>query len=300
MVPPIDCTVSCGTLASVRGALSWATAELGRGGVESSRRVAEDLLAHSLEIERGRLYLEDDRCLSSGESAAIRYLVAERRSGRPTAYIMGRVGFYNLILNIDRRALIPRPETELLIDRALIRLNESAHRRSRVVDIGCGCGNIALALTREYPDAVVMASDISPVALDLARANARILGMDGRVSFREGDLFEPWSEFREGGFDLILANPPYLNDREWARTPPEVRMYEPAVALQGGLDGLDVIRRIVQETPRYLKPGGHLIFEIGAGQGEAVRELLEANKGLTFSRITRDYGGRDRVVEADK
>ncbi len=137
-------------------------------------------------------------------------------------------------------------------------------------------------------------------ALSLARENAEELGLTDRICFRDGDLFDPWEDHKETGFDLILSNPPYLSDKEWAQTPPEVRIYEPAGALRGGIDGLDVIRRLVAASPGYLKPGGHLIFEIGADQGEAVRKLIDKNDNLEFSGITRDYSGRDRVVTANR
>lgn len=285
---------------TIRATLEWAEDELEREGIEEPRLDAEYLLAHCLGIERWQLYCLGNRVLTDREEAIWRRLLQERRNRRPLAYIIGWTGFYNLDLRTDPRALIPRPETELLVERAIALLEGSSAGPAEVVDLGCGGGTIALALAREYPAAVIGASDLSPAALELARENAESSGLADRVTFRQGDLLAPWADRREDGFDLILSNPPYLSDREWARTPPEVRMYEPAGALQGGLDGLDVIRRIVQKSPDYLKPGGHLIFEIGAGQGEAVRELLEVNKGLTFFGITRDYGGMDRVVEAYK
>ncbi len=284
----------------VRDLLDRAVSELESHGIENFRYEAEQILSHCLETESWRLRIEGSRSLTSEEQAEFSRLIAERLDHHPLAYIRGWAGFYNLVLKSDRRGLIPRPETEILVDQALAVLNRSPIQYPDVVDLGCGSGSIALALAGESSGANIRASDISTKALALARENAEDLGLTDRICFRLGDLFEPWKAYKETGFDLILSNPPYLSDREWEHTPPEVRMYEPVGALKGGLDGLDVIRRIIGESPGYLKPGGHLIFEIGADQGEAVRQLVDKNNELEFAGITRDYSGRDRVVTANK
>ncbi|MFH1037367.1 MAG: peptide chain release factor N(5)-glutamine methyltransferase [PVC group bacterium] len=286
--------------AAIRTELSRAGDLLEKSGVENPRLDAEHLLAHCLGTERGRLYLDPDRVLTTGESERFWELLEERRDRRPLAYIRGWAGFYSLVLKTDARALIPRPESELLIDRALAILEGCRSRPPEVVDLGCGCGTLALALAKEAPGVVIRASDISGAALDLARENAVSLGLADAVSFRPGDLFSPWEDRRPAGFDLVVANPPYLSDREWEEAPPEVRRHEPAEALRGGPDGLGVIRRIVRESPRYLKPGGVLLFEIGAAQGAAARALVESVEGFAFVEIIRDYSGRDRVVAAGK
>jgi release factor glutamine methyltransferase len=285
---------------TVRDLLDRAIFELESHGIENYRHEAEEIFSHCLKIEGWRLKIEGSRSITSEEEAEFSRLIAERLGHHPLAYIRGWAGFYNLVLKSDRRGLIPRPETEILVDRALEVLNRSPVSHPEVVDLGCGAGSIALAVAGEYSGANIRASDVSTEALALASENAEDLGLTDRISFRQGDLFEPWKDYKETGFDLILSNPPYLSDREWAQTPPEVRMYEPVGALKGGLEGLDVIRRIIQESPDYLKPGGHLIFEIGADQGEAVRQIVDENDKLQFLDITRDYSGRDRVVTANK
>lgn len=285
---------------TVRDVLSRAVFELESNGIENFRHEAEQILSHCLKIESWRLYIEEGRSITLEEEAEFSRLIEERLDHHPLAYIRGWAGFYNLVLKADKRGLIPRPETEILVEQALAVLNRSPVSHPDVVDLGCGSGSISLALAGELSGAKIQASDTSMEALALARENAEDLGLTNRICFRQGDLFDPWEDYKETGFDLILSNPPYLSDQEWDQAPPEVRMYEPAGALRGGVNGLDVIRRIIEASPGYLKPGGHLIFEIGADQGEVVRQLVDENNGLKFSRITKDYSNRDRVVVANK
>jgi release factor glutamine methyltransferase len=283
---------------TVSDLLARAVFELESNGIENSRHEAEQILAHCLKIESWRLYIEGVRPVTSHQKAEFHRLIAKRLDHHPLAYIRGWVGFHNLVLKADRRGLIPRPETEILVDRTLAELNRSPVLQPDVVDLGCGSGSIALALAGEHSGANILASDISTEALALARENAEDLKLTDRINFRHGDLFEPWKDYRENGFDFILSNPPYLSERELKLAPPEVIRNEPISALNGGPDGLSVIRRLVRESSNYLKSGGWLIFEIGADQGEAVREIVDTNKELEFFGITRDYSGRDRVVAA--
>ncbi len=300
MISLVDSSARSETTNTVRVTLEWAEAELERQGIEEPRLDAEHLLAHCLGIERWRLRIDGCRVLAPDERKIFRGLLGERLTRRPLAYILGWAGFYNLVLAVDERALIPRPETEVLVDRACGFLNESPVDRPDILDLGCGCGCVALSMAREYPDAVIKASDISSEALCLACSNADGPGIASGIIFREGDLFEPWEDCRETGFDLILVNPPYLSKVELAAAPPEVRRYEPDSALNGGEDGLAVIRRLILESPAYLKSGGRLLFEIGADQGKAVQAMVESAEDLVFSKIIKDYCRRDRVVEAIK
>jgi release factor glutamine methyltransferase len=240
-------------------------------GVENPRLDAEAILAHCLGIETWRLLLERERVLSPAEETDFQRLLEARRRRRPLAYILGEVGFHDLVLAVDPRALIPRPETEILVEEAIRFLEGKV--APEVIEIGCGTGAIALALVRQLPGAEIGVSDISPAALVLARKNAARLGLGERIDFRSGDLFAPWADRRGRGVDLVVANPPYLSREELAAAPPEVRDYEPREALDGGEDGRAVIRRLAAEAPRYLRPGGRLLIEIGARQGAAVREL---------------------------
>ncbi|MDP8236536.1 MAG: peptide chain release factor N(5)-glutamine methyltransferase [Candidatus Erginobacter occultus] len=308
---------------------------LAAAGVENPRLDAEHLLAHCLGIEPWRLLLERERVLNPAQEAQFQLLLEARRLRRPLAYILGEAGFYDLVLSVDPRALIPRPETELLVEKALQILEGTTG--PEVIEIGCGSGAIVLALARRLPSGRIGASDVSQAALDLAKENAARLGLEGRIDFRPGDLFAPWPDRRGRGVDLVVANPPYLSREELDTAPPEVRDYEPREALEGGEDGLAVIRRLVGEAADYLRPGGRLLFEIGSGQGQAVRELSgpaapviarsEATKqsqlgsnsagqvsvedcfapsapamtdsvaaGLELIELAKDYCGRDRVA----
>jgi len=289
---------TCTEYDTVRSLLTWAVSELESGRIENPRHEAEQLLSFCLNIASWRLYIEGGCPVTSNQEAEFRRLIAVRLDHRPLAYIRGWAGFYNLVLKADKRGLIPRPETEILVDRTLVELNRYPVPQPDIVDLGCGSGSIALALAGEYSGANILASDISTEALALARENAEDLKLTDRINFRHGDLFDPWNDYRETGFDFILSNPPYLSECELTLAPPEVIRNEPIPALNGGLDGLSVIRRLVRESSDYLKYGGWLIFEIGADQGEAAREIVDANKELEFSGITRDYSGRDRVVSA--
>ncbi len=279
---------------TVGDALREAAEVLAGAGVENPRLDAEAILAHCLETEPWRLRLSRERDLTPGEASGFRLLLELRRARRPPAYILGWAGFHDLVLASDPRALIPRPETELLVEKTLEFLEGKS--RPEVIEIGCGSGAVALALARQLPGAGIGASDISPSALELARENAARLGLADRIDFREGDLFTPWTGLRGRGADLIVSNPPYLTREELAAAPPEVRDFEPREALDGGEDGLAVIRRLVGEAPDYLRPTGRLLIEIGAGQGETARNLAGKIGGWEYFQLVRDYCGRDRVA----
>lgn len=272
---------------------------LRRRGVTHARYSAEVLLASCLALARAQLYLSSSRSLSPEEEECF-FRLLSRRSGRtPLAYLTGTAGFYNLELRADRRALIPRPETELLVEECLDRIPAVGSGPCRVLDLGCGGGAIALALAAET-DAEIFASDLSAPALDLARENAFCLDLTGRVRFLQGDFFQPWRDSPPGGFDLIVSNPPYVSGSEIDRLPDEVRLHEPLLALSGGRDGLTVIRRLIEESPLYLRPDGFLVFEIGAGQAIQVNELIISNNYFCPLKIIKDYNEHDRVIVAQK
>lgn len=285
---------------TVRNILEHAVLKIGNHDIENPRYEAEQILSDCLKLESWRLYAEPRRSLTPGEQLKFRRKLKKRLDHYPLAYIRGWTGFYNLILKTDKRGLIPRPETEILVDRALITLNQISACNPQVADLGCGAGGIALAMIEERPNILLRASDISRESLDLAEENAKNLGLIDRIIFRQGDLFQPWEDFRGNGFDMIVSNPPYLTERELASAPPEVVLHEPVQALYGGPDGLTVIRALIRESPNYLNSGGWLIFEIGAEQGNAVRRLLDQTGKMEFAEITKDYSGRDRVVAAYK
>jgi release factor glutamine methyltransferase len=270
---------------TAREALAGAAAELAEAGCPSPRVDAEWLLAHELGISRTELYADGARELGPAEEAAFSVLVRRREAREPLAYILGMWGFRRLTLRLDRRALIPRPETEVLVERCLALLSSSA--APRVLDIGVGSGAIALAIVDEHPGARVVATDNSADALALAAENCARLGLGDRVELVEGELFASCA----GPFDLVVSNPPYVAPGELDRLEPELR-YEPREALVG----VGRHEAVGAAALRVLRPGGPLVLEAGDGQAPVVAEALR-RLGFTGVRVTRDLAGRDRVVE---
>ena len=240
-----------------------------------------------------RVYMELDRPLTNDELGAIRALVARRRKLEPIAYILGRREFYGRVFEVTPAVLVPRPETELVVERALGLLAPGSD--ARVLDLCTGSGAIAVSIAAERPEVKVDATDLSAAALEVARRNALAHGVSERVRLLEGDLFAPLPN--DARYALIVANPPYIPDAEVATLAPDVAAWEPHLALAGGPDGLAIVRRIVAGAPRVLAPGGHLVFEIGKGQAQAVLALLGA-PSWTHACAHQDLARIDRVVEA--
>ena len=262
-------------------------------GIATPRLDAELLLCHALRCDRVRLYMDMQRPLERGELEAVRALVVRRRAREPVAYILGKREFYRYELEVTRDVLVPRPETELLCDRALELLPESA---TRALDLCTGSGAIALVLALMRPSLEVDATDISPDALAVAARNLERHGAQTRVRLHRGDLFAALPEQRE--YPLIVANPPYVAERDRESLAPEVERFEPHVALFGGRDGLDVIRRLCAESPSWLAPGGVLLFEIGHDQATETSALLAATGAFCEPVIHKDLARIDRLVEA--
>jgi release factor glutamine methyltransferase len=262
-------------------------------GIESARLNAELLVGHALGLKRMQLYLQFERPLAEAELEKIRPLVRRRGQHEPVQYILGTADFHGLHLKVDRRALIPRPETELLVELAV---RELAAPPARILDLGTGSGAIALALAAQYPDSQVTAVDLSAEALALAAENAAATGLTERVQLFASNWFEQVPA--EARFELIAANPPYLSEAETAAAAPEVREFEPRTALTStGPDGLADLRAIVAAAPRHLAPGGLLALETGIAQHAALRPLA---REAGFSRVESrpDLTGRDRFVLA--
>lgn len=266
----------------VRQLLGDAEQTLAAAGVETPRLDAEVLLAEATASTRPEVIasLVD---VSDQQLAVFEKWIARRELREPVAYITGRKGFRRIELAVDRRVLIPRPETELLVAVAKI------DRPCGILDLATGSGAVALALFDELPDATITAADISSDALDVARANAERL--NANVAFVQSDLLDSI----DGVYDAITANLPYVTKAELARLQPEITEYEPALALDGGEDGLDLVRRLAQQAPAQLKPGGLLALEIGDEQGEATAEILR-EAGFKHVERHRDLTERDRVV----
>jgi release factor glutamine methyltransferase len=261
-----------------------------RIGGESARADAELLLAFVLGRDRAWLMVHGEAECAVGEVSRFQELVARRAAGEPVAYLLGRRGFWTLDLAVAPGVLIPRPETELLVEFALARIAREAP--ATVLDLGTGSGAIALAVAAERPRAVVVAVDASAEALAVARANAARLGLS-RVEFLHGDWFAPLAARR---FDLVLANPPYIADDDPHLAQGDLR-FEPRGALASGPDGLDAIRRIAAGAPAHLAPGGHIAIEHGFAQAAAVRALLQA-AGLREAASIRDLAGHERISHA--
>ncbi len=279
----------------------WSAEYLAGKGIESSRLDAEYLLAGVLGLDRLQLYLQFERPLEAAELAAFKPLLLRRASREPLQYIQGRVAFRELELSVDARALIPRPETEELVDHVLAWLGRQGEESPpgtgmTAVDLGTGTGAIALSLAVEGGFARILATDVSREALGLARENWERVASDrdlepDRVEFRHGDLFEPLGDRR---FHVVVSNPPYVEASQRESLQPEVGDWEPGSALFAGPDGLDVVRRIVGSASRYMEDGGLLVVEIGAGQGPVALELPAP--GLVNLRVAKDLTGRDRFL----
>jgi release factor glutamine methyltransferase len=250
-------------------------------GVENPRLNAEHLLAHALGLKRMELYLQFDRPLSEAERAPLRDLVKRRGAREPLQHVLGTAEFHGRTFACDKRALVPRPETEQLVE--LVVELAKANSAPTLLDIGTGSGVIALTLALEIPSATVHATDLSPDALALAADNATRHALTDRVTLHQADLLPPG----DTKFDLIIANLPYIPADEIAALSPEVR-HDPVSALDGGPDGLDLVRRIIDTAPDRLAPGGALLLEIGAGQADAVNALLSARKFRDIS-VRPDY-----------
>jgi len=270
------------------GALSAASARLAEAGVDSARLEAELLLARACDdCARALLYAELDRELTPEQIAAFEANVSRREQREPLAYVLGEWGFRRLTLKTDRRALIPRPETEVVVERALEHIREQPD--PDVLDVGTGTGAIALAIADEHDGARVTAVDVSPAAIALARENRDLTGVNGRVELIEHDLT---SGLGESQFDLVVSNPPYVEPGELETLQPEVRDWEPHVALVAE-GATEAVARAATEA---LRPGGWLVLETAASAGERMRSLLD-DLGYEAVAITPDLAGRDRVVE---
>ncbi|MGE5576345.1 MAG: peptide chain release factor N(5)-glutamine methyltransferase [Syntrophothermus sp.] len=273
-------------------------------GIPNPRLDAEVLLAHLLGVERIRLYVEHDRPLMPDELAGYRELVARRARRAPVAYLTGRKEFMGLDLAVDSGVLIPRPETELLVERALAWCRAEMEQSRSVVhlaDIGTGSGAIAVALAKNLPKSAAYATDISAAALAVAAANAEKHGVGSRIKFFEGDLAGPlYEEGLAGRLDLLASNPPYVPRRTAGELPPEVVRYEPEVALFGGEDGLKFYEPLVGQAGELLRGGGLLIMEIGHDQAATVTEFIAREGNFGDPTVIKDYAGHDRVVFAHK
>jgi release factor glutamine methyltransferase len=273
--------------------LQWTTDYFKRQGIENGRSTAEVLMTHCLQCERIDLYLRHDQPLQENELARFKALIQRRGQREPDAYITGQKEFWSLPFKVTPAVLIPRPETECLVEAALERFpgDDAIH----VLELGTGSGAISVVLAHERPHWHIRASDISTAALGVARQNARRILHTEQIEFFNGSWFEPF-QGDKGGFDLVISNPPYIRAGDLIELEPEVRLFEPVAALDGGEDGLACLRHIIRSAPDYLKPSGWLILEMGYDQGMAVEDIGRQQGAYQMVEVAKDYSGLDRVA----
>jgi release factor glutamine methyltransferase len=274
--------------------IQWTTEHFQGKGLDSPRLEAEVLLAHLMGIDRMGLYLNYDRPLKEEERTAYREMIQRRTGGEPSAYIIGRKEFWSLRFAVNSECLIPRPETEHLVEEA-VRIGKGLQPPLRVLEIGHGCGAVAIALAKELEEAEIVATDISPGAHALAQENAEAHGVSGRIRFVLGDLYPSG----EGPFSLICSNPPYIPTEEILQLAPEVRDYEPLTSLDGGEDGLRFFQEIARGAPACLAEGGWLLLEMGKGQSPQVSTILQ-ERGFSHIDLAPDHAGVQRVIRAQR
>lgn len=286
---------------TVRRILEWTTAFFARKQIEPARLSAELLLAHVLASPRIKLYIEYDRVLSDHDLSSYRALVRRAANQEPIAYLTGRAHFFNLEFDVTPEVLIPRPDTETLVENVLQTVrHQSGLEAPRILDLCTGSGCIAAAIAHHLKTATLVATDLSPAAVAIARQNLAKLGLADRVTIEEGDLFEPISRLVDPRpFQIIVSNPPYIPTNQIETLDRSVRDYEPISALDGGLDGLTFHRRILTETPDRLVTGGYIFLEIAFDQGEAAMEVAsEHASAFHDARLLKDFAGHNRVLTA--
>ena len=286
----------------VRDLLHVTAEYLEKKGIDSPRLTAEILLAHKLNVDRVTLYLNFDQPLTENELSGYRTLIQKRTKREPLQYITGTQEFWSLEFVVTPQVLIPRPETELLVEQAIERLKvfpAVENHTPRILDLGTGCGAIAISLAKEVQQTKIWATDISAGALELARLNAEKHGIADKIRFIQGNL---WESLLDQGvtFDIILSNPPYIASEEFKDLAPEVRDYEPRLALDGREGGMHFIEKIISEAPAFMNPGGWIMLEMAPGQTEKALELIGEIKEYGEKTRIKDYSHLYRVVMAQR
>jgi release factor glutamine methyltransferase len=283
---------------TVRRLLEWTTPFFKRKGVDSPRLAAELLLGHVLTIPRIKLYTDYERELDARQLDAYRELVRRAAEEEPVAYLTGRAHFFNLEFEVTREVLIPRADTETLVENVIQLVRRQPGLESpRVLDLCTGSGCIAAAIAHNVKSAVVIATDLSPAAVAVARKNLDRLGLSQRVTVEAGDLFAPLDRMVDRQpFHLLVANPPYIPTGQIPQLDRSVRDYEPLSALDGGLDGLAIHRRILAESPPHLLPGAHVFLEIAFDQADPARQIAAQHPEFSDIRILKDQAGNNRVL----
>ncbi|MEE8259900.1 MAG: peptide chain release factor N(5)-glutamine methyltransferase [Nitrospinaceae bacterium] len=284
---------------TLRSVLREAAETLSSNHIEQARLESEILLAHFLGLRKEDIIIYSDQELTDPQEEKFQQLVERRCRKEPLAYIVGHREFWSLEFKVNPKVLIPRPETEGVVERLLnLAGDETSEKVILMLDVGTGSGILAIVAALEFPKARITAVDNSGDALEVARENALWHQVAERIEFLEMDLMRDWDLPKNDLYDYIFSNPPYIPSRELKQLMPDVRDYEPREALDGGPDGLACYRCIVANAFPYLKPGGHLIFEVGDDQAGPVQRSLQAHGGLDEIEIVQDLSGRDRVVSA--
>lgn len=266
---------------------------LQQAGIDQAKAEVESILCHLLDTDRMHLYLDGSRLLSNSTLTELDRIIQQRASRYPLQYILGEAWFYGRKFYVSPTVMVPTPETEVLCETALGFVREKQMSKPRILDLGVGAGVIAVTLAGELPDCTVLGVDISQPAIEVAQRNARELRVVDKIEFRQSDFFTSVAE-RER-FDLIVSNPPYVSEKEYPTLPPEV-LAEPQIALLAGQNGMDAIKIIVREAPKYLARGGRIMLEIGHRQAAAITKMTEKDDRYTSIAIIKDLNDIDRVV----
>ncbi len=281
---------------TTRKLLAWTTEHFGKKGIDSPRHSAEMLLAHVLGVTRIKLFMDADRPAGDLERAAFRDLVERASRHEPVDYLVGHAPFFSMMFKVTPAVLIPRPSTETVVEHIIQHSRRTPGFRAPVIaDICTGSGIIAITLAKQIEGARIVATDISEEALTIARENAATHGVTDRIDFRRGDLLDPLKFER---FRYLVSNPPYISDAEFENVLPNVKDYEPHLALRGGSDGLDFIRRIIAQSKQHIEAPGQVVIEIADSQKAAALELAQ-EAGLENAQVLTDHEGLPRVLVAD-
>jgi release factor glutamine methyltransferase len=290
---------------TTRTLMAWMTEAFAKAGLDSPRLMSEMLLGHVLGCERLALYTDADRAASERERSRLRDLVQRALRHEPVQYLVGEAWFFSLPFSVDRRVLVPRPSTETIVERAMhhARAGQDGGRPDGagmvIADVCTGSGAIAIALLRNLPRATAVATDLSAPALEVAAANAQRHGVADRITFAQGDLLAPLRPAcPDGGFHMLLSNPPYIPEHEWESVPRNVREHEPEMALRAGPDGLRFVRAIIEGAPALVRTGGLLLVESAASTAAAAGVIADENPEWTSVEVLKDWEGLDRVVKA--
>ena len=285
---------------TVTQAYFWASKILSANDIPAPYAEAEYLLAHALKCDKKEVIVNHDRVFLDNEADLFKELIDRRLKREPSQHIIGEEKFWGLSFKVTKDVLIPRPETQLLVKESL-KEAKNFSPEVNVIDLCTGSGCIAVCMALELPESKVYAIDLSDKALAVARENAKKHGVDKRITFLEGDLLNPLEPLGlKGKIDLFLSNPPYVSKKMMEELQPEIELYEPMLAVAGGEDGFDYYRQIIPEAAEYLKPGGHLILEIGYGQEDGTVSLIEEATVYKEIEVKKDFAEIDRVVKAQR